>query len=487
MNSLIPVAMNLIPYPNADDPIGYVESSKRGKRIIIVVDDFYNLPDWYKASTTPSTAGGLLKLYSVTRDWGSTRGIGFFNLPDPSKLQEDSDKIIDCIDDWLNRVCLDSSRTRKSGWLDEDSLTRDDFIYYMFIDTYFGTHYVVGHKFIERWKERQILPKDREHIAYLSTAGVALGWEDPHNLPIFAKGDIDNTLAGLLPDKLKTWLGFEATPLEMVWEKTVGWFNDSKSGIVLHNFTQVKEKFYDASSNSLPFGKYRHAIENALGFSFPEVWWQDLETVKNIHESLKSICGDVFCGNTNQPGCRNISVGATYLVALKAHYDIFRNIDPLASDPNFWKHADHITAAVFPLQGTKRARASAIALYNFFFRMFEPRNGAKEESQVEGAFFEGKGEVLKICLKWSASEGASDRAKSLAQQLEQQFDSNQIEIFGSERPGQMISNTRNAIAELWRTMVFNRDGFLSPGVVYMERDEIIIASTEYLVTSSKYF
>jgi len=480
--------MNLRPYPDANDPIGYVESSKRGKRVIIIIDDFYNLPDWYQAST-PATAGGLLKLYSVTRDWGFTRGIGFFNLPDPTRIQEDSDKIIDCINQWLDdHVCLNAIETCKPGvegsevHQEDPPIQRSDCSYYILVDTFFGTQDVVGYKFIERWKERQILPKEQEQIAYLSTAGVALGWQDPHNLVIFSKGDIDNMPAGLLPEKLQRWLGFEATALEELWGKTMGWFNDAKSDVVPHNFTQI-EQYFDEKSPK--FEKYRQAIENALGFRFPEAWWQDLETMKNIHESLKCICGDVFCGNTNNPGCRNISIGAAYLVALKAHYVLFEKLDPLASDPQFWKDASRLTAAIFPLQGTKRARASAIALYNFFYRIFEPRNGKPLESTVETAFFERKGEVLKISLSWSAASSASDRSRSLAQQIDEQFDSNEIELPAAGSPGQIVNNTRNAISELWRTMMFNKNGFLSPGVVYMNKDEVIIASTEYLAINAE--
>lgn len=473
------VMMNLTPYPSEDDPIGYVESSKRGKRIIIVIDDFYKLPKWYKVSPTPSTAGGLLKLYSVTHDWGFTRGIGFFKLPDPTKLKEDSNRIIDCIDEWLERVCLSSSSACavEIAEGEDEAASREDCVYYILVDTYFGTQDVVGHKFIQQWKERKILPQHCEKIAYLSTAGVALGWQDPHSLEIFSKGDIDSAPAGLLPRNLQDWLDFEATALEKIWRESIGWFNDSNSDIVVHNFAQIEQYSKD---NPQKFDRYKQAIENALGFCLPAAWWQNLETIKNIYESLKCLCGDVFCGNSNQPGCRNISVGAAYLVALRAHYDLFGSIDSLANDPDFWKQADHITAAVFPLQGTKRARASAIALYNFFYRIFEPRNGGSKVSQVENAFLEQKGEILKIVLKWSASEKAADRPKSLAQQLDEQFDSYEIEIPGSSKAGEIVSNTKNAISDLWRTMMFNRNGFLSPGVVYMNNDEIIIASTEYL-------
>lgn len=465
--------MELKPYPDAKNPIGYVEDRKRGTRIIIVIDDFFNLPDWYTIKNSIfitesglDTAGGLLLLYNSAREWESTRGIGFFNLPDPAQILEKSDEIINCIDQWLDHVCSGSSAKR------------EDYDYYILVDIYFGKKYHIGSHFIDYWKQRRIVPAEKEKLAYFSTAGAVLGWEDPHQLQFFSKAKIDVT--GRLTPDLEDWLDFVPVALDKVWEKSIGWFDDHKSDIIRHDFSPVKQWFLEQNPKAQ---KYQESIEAAFGFKFPETWWQDLEVAKNIHESLKHLCGEVFCGSTNLDGCRNISVGAAYIIALKAHYDRFKNIDALTQNPAMWKGVPKSTAAIFPIQSTKNAKASAIALYEFFYRIFEPRSGegSPNDSQVKTAYFEQGGVVLKIQLHWNATKPAPDRSESLVQMLSKRFESNQIEVPDSPGLGHIAQNTRNAITQLWRTMMFNQNGFMSPGVIYMERDEIIIASTEYLV------
>lgn len=476
--------LDLRPYPTEDNPIGFVEDRPRGKRVIIVIDDLFDLPNCYSDNYKHPATSGLWKLYDTVQTWDLRRGIGFFDLPDPTQIEERSNAIIDAIDDWVKLICCDEDCEEGSH-----SSVHEEYSYYVLVDFFFGNEaHLVGHKFIDYWKKRQIVPKEHEKLAYFSTAGAYPGFVDPHHLPVFQKGRGINQQEQLSHD-LKEWLDFESVPLERVWEKSVGWFDDAKSNVVRHDFSSIEQYFIDKSPKAT---KYKQVIEDALGVKFPDAWWQDLESVKNIHESLKHLCGEVFCGNTHLGGCRNVSVGAAYLIALKVHQELYGNIDALASSPSFWKGSPRITSAVFSIQGKAEAKSSAIALYDFFYHTFKYR-GSLKTSQVKTAFFEQGGVVLKIQLKWKATEKASDRSKSLVQMLMERFDSEEIDapdpedfrkFSGDTRPV-VANNTRDAISRLWRNMMFNSNGFMSPGVVYMEKDEIIIASTEYLVWGDK--
>jgi hypothetical protein len=477
--------VNLSPYPaDAEEPIGYVQARNRGKRIIIVIDDSFDLPNWYSRKETrqPPNAVGLKSFYDIVSAWDMSRAIGFFTLPDPAKLETGSHRIIDAIENWLQEVCCDEECDG-----DSHSHVHQEYRYYILVDFFYGLNAtLIGHQFLDYWKERQILPSSQCKLAYLSTAGAYPGFEDPHDLPVFQKNSLETS-----PYKLKAWLDFEEVPLDKVWDNSVGWFDDRKGTVVKHDFAQVEPWFHNHDPKA---EKYRDAIEMALGFQFPEAWWQDLETIKHIHESLKRLCGEFFCGNTNQRGCQNISVGAAYLIALKAHHEVFGTIDALACDPLFWRGCSRTTAAVFPLQDRPSAKSSAIALYDFFYHLFKPRAGRVDanQSSVKTAYFDQQGAVLKIQVNWDARIPPDDRPKSLAQTLKERFDSEEIEApdpddFGNYTDSEEIrpalaKNSRDAVVRLWRSLMFNKNGFLSPGVIYMERDEIIIASTEYLVS-----
>jgi hypothetical protein len=463
--------MELQPYPVDDDPVGYVEGRQRGKRVIIVIDDFFYLPNWHEIPTSPLTASGLLNLYNISRDWDLTRGIGFFNLPDPTRIAEDSNQVIDCITDWLKELCSDDDEPCQSI---EDIPEYINF--YVLVDLFFGNNTdITGIPFVTHWKERNILPKDRVKLAYFSTTGTSRGNRDPHHLPLFRKGEIDEL--GKLPSSLEEWLGFNPVPLEKLWEESEGWFVDAKTDTIKHNFVQVKDFFLNQTAKA---EEYKEIIENALGFNFPEEWWQDLETVERIHESLKTLCGDVFCGSTNGIARRNISVGAAYLIALMAHQRLYGHVKPLTRNPSFWQQMPRVTASIFPKQKTKNAKSSAICLYDFFYRLFEPAADHMNKSQVKTAYFDQNGVVLKIQLQWRADKPSQGRAKSLVQMLDERFNRDEIEVPDPDIYGDFAKNSRDAVSRLWRNMMLNDYGFMSPGVIYMEGDELIIASTEDL-------
>lgn len=482
--------LSLRAYPSKEEPFGFVEDRDRGKRIIIIVDDKYNLPDWHQNTSPSGLSAGLLKMYKTTRTWEMTRAIGFFNLPDPTRLEEDSRLIIEQIHNWLLEVCRDNggNSSEEYNYLSKyqtkiDSL--QNYEYYILVDLFFGANdNKVGDKFITYWKEHRVIPGEKEKIAYFSVAGSYVGDKDPHELRIFRKGEIDEIDdPRKLPIDLQDWLDFETVPLENIWEKSTGWFDDTKKPVVKHNFHEIGQWFLHSDSKSK---QYQDSIKNALGFNFPEAWWQDTDTIVHIHESLKHLCGEVFCGNTQINGCRNISVGAAFIISLKAHYEIFGDLGLLAEDPHLWQNCFHVTARLLPLQEQAEAKSSAIAIYDFFYHIFLPRSSMKS-SPVRKVYFEQQGSVLKIQVNWNATQPASNRSKSLVEVLNERF--NNVEIgtpdpddFGKYKDRKVIAkNTRDAISRLWRSFMFNKNGFLSPGVIYMEEDEIIIASTEYLI------
>ncbi|MGG6242153.1 hypothetical protein ACQ4N7_26350 [Nodosilinea sp. AN01ver1] len=461
--------MELKAYPDEELPLGYVEDRNRGKRIVIVIDDYFNLPNWHELEIPPPTASGLKRLYDIVRGWPLTRAIGFFNLPNPNQIQEDSYTIINCINEWIDAICCEDI-------LGDDTCikAREEFDYYVLVDIFFGSNFLVGDKFIDHWKEKNIF-SSKEKLAYLSSARPPTS--NAYNLSFFQKSKIDESGERYLD--LIGWLGFRPVPLEITWAKSIGWFDDAQADLVKHDFSQVKEYFISGSPKA---DQYRKAVEDALDVKFPDAWWQDTASIRNIHESLKHLCGEVFCGSTNKKGRRNISVGAAYLIALMAHQRIYGNIDTLAKDPSLWQEVPRVTGAVFPLQDKPEAKLSAISLYEFFYHIFKPREDPSNISQVKTAYFEQDGVALKIQLKWKATEKALNRPQNLVQQLAERFDSEQIDVPDPDSYNGLPRNTKDAISRLWRNMMFNDDGFMSPGVIYMHKDEVIIASTEYLVS-----
>jgi hypothetical protein len=405
--------------------------------------------------------------------WDMTHAIGFFNLPNPNQVEQESHEIIDCIDRWIDSICSDDDVPEGNDGIN----SRSKYDYRVLVDIFFGVEFPVADDFLDCWKERKIISEHCDEVAYFSSARPPA--KKRHDLPYFSKSKVDEL--GELYHDFKTWLGYVPVQLEKVWENSKGWFDvdrsDGKSDIVSHDFARIRPHFEEGSPKAI---KYRQEIEKGVDIKFPEAWWQDLDALQNIHESLKHFCGEVFCGSTKANGRRNISVGAAYLIALKAHQDIYGDLGALADDSHMWQTASRATSRIFPLQEPGKAKSSAIYLYEFFFNVFSRHEITGYSSPVKTAYFDQGGEVLKIQLKWKAHERPSNRPKSLAQQLAERFDSDQIDAPDPE-DYDISRNTKDAISRLWRSMMFNDYGFLSPGVIYMERDEVVVASTEYLV------
>ncbi|WP_017716151.1 caspase family protein [Kamptonema formosum] len=257
-------------------------------------------------------------------------------------------------------------------------------------------------------------------------------------------------------------------PLHQLWENTEEWFsNDYENLLVKHSAAEIYEYF---ESDPLRANRYKAEIEKAIGCNFPEIWFQTRDSIQNIHESLKHLCGAFFCGQTKNPGRRHISIGSAYLIALMAHQKAWGNVQPLTKSVPNWANLTQATSPLFPWQDPATAQTSAMALYDLFLRLFEKRS-QEVESQVKTAFFDNSGKILKIQFKWKANQASENRPDSLAQGVARILNQENISVPDT------ASNTRTAILRLWRNMLVSEEGFMSPGVVYMQGPLLVVSST----------
>ncbi|WP_044208390.1 caspase family protein [Coleofasciculus chthonoplastes] len=263
------------------------------------------------------------------------------------------------------------------------------------------------------------------------------------------------TVKPIIPQVL---LPQEPHPLDCLWEKTNGWFSETHS-LMKHNFDK-----------DCQYSTYKDEVNKALGIDLPGEWWNNPKSAHNLYESLKSLCGETFSGWSKR-GDRHISVGAAYLIALMAHQASCKHITPLIEGISDWEGCEKASRYfIFPVQISKDAAASAKALYDVFKFLFE-RQGLTQDSQVERVFFEPPGNQLTIQFKWSAKEPAKDNPKTrtLAKFTSSIMSKDQLLI---EPP----NNTSNAILKLWSRLFVSENGFMSPGVIYMNEDQLVIAS-----------
>lgn len=260
--------------------------------------------------------------------------------------------------------------------------------------------------------------------------------------------------------------------LQRLWRETEEWFSCDDDILMKHSPAKVCQYFAQRNLDGDKAKHYRTAVETILGGTpLPDSWWQE-ESVYYLHESLKSLCGDFFSGRDNKfTGKRHISVGAAYLMALMSHQEIWpNNIEPLTKNIDSWIGRTKASKSwLFPLQDTETAKSSAIALYDLFLRLFESQKQEKE-SQVRDAFFGVPGNILRIEFNWKANKSAEEGGKSLADWTYQVLETEGI--FIPDKAG----NTRNAILRLMGSMFVSKVGFMSPGVVYMSGNELVVAS-----------
>jgi hypothetical protein len=247
--------------------------------------------------------------------------------------------------------------------------------------------------------------------------------------------------------------------LDRLWEDTDGWFS--------RNHQTMRHTFQLIPRDNDTIANYRQEVQTALGFEMPANWFQQENSCKHLHESLKSLCGDMFRGH-KAAGDRSISVGAAYLIALMAHQEAchitqslqISNWDELVNAPKSW---------IFPLLNKEGTAASAKALYDLFLNLFESDN---QTSQVDSISFHPPGDRLVIKLTWSARVPREDNSESLSKWSCKLIKAENIAI--SDR----ANNTRAAILRLWRNMLGSQNGFMGPGIVYMEDKKLVVASVQ---------
>jgi hypothetical protein len=427
-----------------------VSPDRSKSRIIIVVDDDFDLPQWSHDGSLPSShAYGLPTIFDYAKRSENVQAIGFFDLPNSSEL-ETIQLIVQAIQTWVNDNAL------------------SDCDCYLLADYYFGHGFeqnrAFGFNFVNYWMENSPFAAKVAHL----TIGGGGNLANPHQLKIFSKSSIQQEMTL----DLLAWLGDGQHRLDALWKShdIASWFTDNRP-VMKHDAANVCEYFFGESQDKGKVNRYRQNVEGALEFALPESWWQDQETVISLHNALKCLCGAYFCGQMEQGnGRRNVSVGAAFLIALIAHHEIYGHIHPFA-DPHMWHECSQTDSPVFSLQRREIAQLSAKALYDFFRCIFMPRDQSiaqfKEQgaSQLNHVFFVNSGKKLKIQLGWRADQ-------DLAGMVQEIFTGNNVLLPRS------ASNTRDAIARLWSYMAMSEEGFMSPGTVYMQRDEVIIASTK---------
>jgi hypothetical protein len=259
--------------------------------------------------------------------------------------------------------------------------------------------------------------------------------------------------------------------LQRLWRETKGWFrNEDADTFMKHSFSHIEPYFTAGNPNQA--NRYRQEIERVLGGArLPETWWQEIQSIEQIHLSMRTLCGDFFVGSeavlNNK---KEISVGTAYLIALIAYQEIYNNVEPLTTNVMHWKErTQSSTSRIFPIQDAETAKESAMALYDLFYCLFDR---TKSESQVINTLFDSPGNCLKIEFNWRANEPAKTGGKSLADLTSEICKNNKRFVIPEEG-----KTTINAILRLLANMFISERGFLSPGVVYMENNALVIAST----------
>jgi hypothetical protein len=430
-------------------PVTPAQAAHPQGRVIIVVDDFFDLPKWHRDALMPSAhAYGLPTIVDYAQRSEDVQALGFFDLPDSDQVGH-SREIIGAIKAWV------------------DSLHLANHAYYLLVDYYFGEGITkdkaFGFYFVDYWMQH---PPFKAEVAHLSIGGVANHLGNPHHLKIFNRASIQDRQH--LTEALLTWLGDGQHPLDQLWnsENVTAWFTDDRP-VMKHDIANICEYFFGQARDAQKARRYQANVEEALGLTLPVDWWQNQTTLKHLHNSLKSLCGAYSCSQVKQGhGRRNISVGAASLIAMMAHQQIYGQIAPFAT-PDVWATCSQSDSPLFPVQSREIAQASTKALYDFFRCIFTPRDGRQANSLVKGVFFDNDGKKLKIQLDWQA-----EQRQKLSGMMMDIFHQNHVLIPPSS------GNTRDAIARLWSYMTISENGFMSPGVIYMEGDEVIIASTK---------
>ncbi|MBO1053877.1 MAG: hypothetical protein HEQ25_18315 [Dolichospermum sp. DET73] len=452
-------------YLNQNDQcLGYVWNQEQGQKVVIVVDDSFKL---VKYDSPPNAHGyGLKVIFDKLSRRDDILAIGFFDLPQSPQTQ-DIQLIVETIQAWIRELQFQNYKL------------------YLLVDYYHGQQTTRsnahGIDFVDYWQEHQ--PLRAKKIAHLSIAGASSGEDipNPYDLECFSKPLIHSCKQDYkqLPEAFLSWLDIDEHPLYRLWRYSDRWFlSDDTTILVKHNFGEVRKFLFESKDDNDFFhaSEYKRKITDALYINLPNAWWENEASANNIHESLKCLTGAFFCGQTNNSAKRNLCVGSAYIIALMAHQKVYGNADIFINDPETWIACSHASSPIFALQEQETARTSAIALYDLFICLFTPRHTNQESSSgkslVRSVCFYEAGRVLKIQLNWNAQKPSLDSPDSLAKINSKTFQQPTINM------SQIAKNTRTTILNLWCQMAISESGFMSPGVVYMEADTIVIASTK---------
>lgn len=259
--------------------------------------------------------------------------------------------------------------------------------------------------------------------------------------------------------------------LEHLWSETADWFavDDGDDVVMKHNANKISNYFLVNSPDADQANRYKQNVENALNVNFPASWWKDEKSIKKLHESLKRLCGCAFCGEV-QSG-RPISIGSAYLIALMAYAEVFPDDNKLTKNIDL-SQLSYINTQLFPVQKPDVAKLTAKALYDLFFCLFTACNTGESGLSKRAIFFNKTGNKFTIEFTRGANEAGQEGNLSLAEQLPKML------IADSVPTPTKLTNTKSAILRLWRYMLISQNGFMSPGVVYMERTKLVVASTK---------
>jgi hypothetical protein len=253
--------------------------------------------------------------------------------------------------------------------------------------------------------------------------------------------------------------------LERLWDETANWFAvDNKQVIMNHSSQPIINDFFGNSQNPEKANLYKENVENILNCKLPSEWWNNEQSIKNLHESLKSLCGTTFCGES---GDRPITIGSAYLIALIAYAEVFDNVNQLTQGIDLSKFTN-LDAQLLPFQKPEIAKLSAKALHDLFFCLFTAcKNG---ESGFKKISFNPKDNKIELEFTRGGNEAKQDGELSLAEDLYQVLNYDHVPT------PRKLTNTKSAILRLWKYMLISNHGFMSPGVIYMEKKTLVVAS-----------
>lgn len=451
---------------------GYVWQRESGDRIVIIVDDDVEVFKRNRESLADIANAvslrvhpreqPLIDFYEGLKGLPPIKAIGFFPLPRPKDDDhKQKQEIFAAIQQWIGSFGSSASKI----WLFVDYFYGDDF----------DKSTISGEGFVDFWLQQQ---GQAEHtkIAYFSVGGRTRGGpmvrENHHEYPVISKPKLQDEGVSHYKELMSFLeIGTQAAhPIEHLFSLSETWFLSSSQGneIALTSHHLPPDWNEAETPTKTQIAAYRASIQDALGIpEIPDAWLKS-GSLQNLHEAFKHLCGAYSCGQADpqRTSRQNISTGAAYLVALMAHHRACNSGNPfLDGKDEVWSSFKQAKASLFPIQDESTAKASAKALYDFFLHLFQPKSAAASVKKVS---LHEEGRAFKVQLTWDM--GKSDPERSLVQLLKRSIGD------GAIRVPKTASNTREASSRLIAQMAVNQNGLGSPGTIYMDGDELTIAS-----------